>query len=294
MKKTTNIAETNSLKCFLGLAPATYEQAKFIIISAPLEKTVSYLGGTKFGPEEIIKASPFLEFYDEDTETEPQDKGICTLKPLDFENKNIEQSLDLIYDSCKQIIKDKKIPYILGGEHSISQAPVKAFKDCIGNDFCVLHFDAHTDLRNSYENTKHSHAAVLKRIFELDIKHVSIGIRSVSKEEAVFIKENNIHICYAKNIDKQKIDLAFSKLTSKNIYITFDIDVFDPSLIPATGTPEPGGISWDNALYCFEKLKQLNKNIIGFDLVELSPMPNLEHPNFTAAKLIYKTMAYLF
>jgi agmatinase len=289
------IIEKKSGNCFLGIEPCSYKDSKFIIVPAPLEKTVSYGTGTSNGPHSIIKASPQLEFYDQDLDCEPQTKGICTLKPLNFTNIPIETCLDKLQKICFQIFKDKKIPLILGGEHSLSIAPIKALKQ-LNTDFEILHFDAHADLRQEYEGSIFSHACVMKRIFDENIASVSLGIRSYSKEESIFIKQNNLNIYSAEQIinNKETIDNALSSLKSKNIYITFDVDVFDPSIMPSTGTPEPGGLNWYHIMYAFRKLKELNKNVLGFDLVELAPIDNLIHPNFTCAKLLFKTMAELF
>ncbi|MBU0651201.1 agmatinase [bacterium] len=290
-----NLTQTNKEDCFLGSEPCSYDKAKFVIIPAPIEKTVSYGHGAKLGPESIIQASPFLEFYDEDLGVEPQNQGICTLKSYDYEPLSIEKALIKLQEICFTVFKDKKVPFILGGEHSISIAPVKALKQ-INDKFTVIHFDAHTDLRDEYESSKNSHACVMKRIFEENIPAISLGIRSVSKEEADFIKQNNMKIYYAKEIaeTRNKIDQALSQIKTNDIYITFDIDVFDPSIIPTTGTPEPGGLFWYDIIYFLEKLRGLKKNILGFDLVELAPDKNLSHPQFTCAKLIFKTMSYLF
>lgn len=293
--KIENLIEQNPDQCFLGLKPADYKNAKFAIFPVGLEKTVSYCHGTKHGPKAIINASPHLEFYDEDTGKEPQNQGIVTLKPLDFEQLSIEESFKKIKNIYSKLCQDKKITFVLGGEHSIT--PI--FTECLKNlypDFTVLHFDAHADLCYEYEGSKYSHACPMHRIFEQNIPVVSLGTRSLCKQEAMFIKENNLNIFYAKDIvkDSKTIDKALSTLASSNVYISFDVDVFDPAIMPSTGTPEPGGLNWYHIMYTFEKLKQLKKNIIGFDLVELAPHKEFIHPAFTCAKLIYKAMAYLF
>ena len=271
-----------------------FDNAKFIIIPAPIEKTVSYGAGTANGPQAILDAWPNLEFYDEDTDSEPQNYGIHTLTPENYENLTIEESINKLEQICLPIFKDKKIPFVLGGEHSLSIAPIRALKK-INNDFTVIHLDAHADLREEYEGAKSSHACIMKRVYDENIPFISLGIRSLSKEESILIKQNNLNIFYAKDIvrDIKTIDIALKKIKTKNIYITFDIDVFDPSIIPATGTPEPGGLNWYDIMYVFEKLRDSQKNILGFDLVELAPRKEMPASDFICAKLIFKAMALI-
>jgi len=281
----------------IGVKHSLFNNSKIVILSVPLEKTVSYGKGTAKGPREILKASHFVEFYDEELNKELCfNKGICTLKPLNFENERIETALHKIYKTIKFLISENKFVVTLGGEHSLSLSPIKAYLEAYPN-LSVLQIDAHSDLRDTYENSEYSHACVMARVAELTKNIVQVGIRAQSKEEAEFIKKNKINTFYARNIRTNKFGKDWQKKVvsklKKNVYITFDLDGLDPSLLPATGTPEPGGLFWDETLNLL-KIVGKEKNIIGFDLVELAPSKYHHASNFVAAKLVYKTLNYAF
>ena len=282
-------------KGFLGIDNKFNFKEKAIVVPFGLEKTVSYGAGTKNGPREIIKASHQVELYDEELKCEPFKKiGIKTLKPFKI-NKNINKAINQIGEINKKILDNKLFPLTLGGEHSITPGCIKPFVKKY-KKITLLHFDAHADLRESYSGEKFSHASAIKRC--IDYKNVSVisfGIRNISAEEIPILNKNKkrIEIYWAK--DKKKWDLKKFKrqIKSKNVYITFDVDGLDSSIMPATGTPEPGGIFWDEALEII-KIACKNSKIIGADVNELAPIKGFNSYNFLVAKLVYKILSYKF
>ncbi len=280
---------------FLGIDNKFNFKEKVIVIPFGLEKTVSYGGGTKNGPKEIIKASHQVELYDEELKCEPFKKiGIKTLKPFKI-NKNINKAINQIANINKEILDSKLFPITLGGEHSITPGCIKPFVKRY-KKITLLHFDAHADLRESYAGEKFSHASAIKRC--IDYKNVSVisfGIRNISAEEISVLNKNKkrISIYWAK--DKKKWDFKKFKrlIKNKNVYITFDVDGLDSSIMPATGTPEPGGIFWDEALEII-KIASKNSKIVGADVNELAPIKGFNSYNFLVAKLVYKILSYKF
>tara|TARA_B100000214_G_scaffold375086_1_gene359976 strand:+ start:2503 stop:3378 length:876 start_codon:yes stop_codon:yes gene_type:complete len=280
---------------FLGIDNKFKIKEKVIVVPFGLEKTVSYGGGTKNGPKEIIKASHQVELYDEELSCEPYKRiGIKTLKPFKI-NKNINKALNTISEINKKILDKNIFPLILGGEHSITPGCITPFAKKYKN-LCILHFDAHADLRESYNGERFSHASAIKRC--LDFKNVSVisfGIRNISKNEVQYLKKNSsrIEIFWAK--DKKNWDFKkFKKLIkNKTVYLTFDVDGFDSSIMPATGTPEPGGLFWDETLEII-KLAIKNSNLVGADINELAPIKGFNSYNFLVAKLAYKILSYKF
>ena len=280
---------------FLGVDNKFNTKQKVVVVPFGLEKTVSYGGGTKNGPKEIIKASHQVELYDEEFFCEPYKKiGIKTLKPFKI-HKNINKALDQISKINQNILDNNLFSLTLGGEHSITPGCIKPFAKKY-KKLCLLHFDAHADLRQSYNGKKFSHASAIRRC--LDYKNVSVisfGIRNISLNEIPFLKKNSnrIKIFWAK--DKMRWDLnKFKKIIrNKTIYLTFDVDGFDSSVMPATGTPEPGGLFWDETLNII-KIAAKNSNIVGADINELSPIKGFNSYNFLVAKLVYKILSYKF
>ena len=282
-------------KGFLGIDNKFNFKEKVVVVPFGLEKTVSYGSGTKNGPKEIIKASHQVELYDEELHCEPYKKiGIKTLKPFKIDS-NIKKALKKISNTNEEILNKKLFPITLGGEHSITPgciAPfVKKYKK-----LCLLHFDAHADLRQSYNGEKFSHASAIRRC--LDYKNVSVisfGIRNISQSEIPYLKKNSsrIKIFWAK--DKVKWDLnKFKKMIkNKTVYLTFDVDGLDSSIMPATGTPEPGGLFWNETLNII-KIAAKNSKIVGADINELSPIKGFNSYNFLVAKLAYKILSYKF
>ena len=282
-------------KGFLGIDNIFNINERAIVIPFGLEKTVSYGGGTKNGPKEIIQASHQVELYDEEFNCEPFRKiGIKTIKPFKI-SKNIKIALDQISKLNEKILSKNLFPLTLGGEHSITPGCIRPFAKKYKN-ICILHFDAHADLRNSYNNEKYSHASAIRRCLDnKNISLISFGIRNISKEEIPYLKKNSkrIDIFWAK--DKKKWDLKRFKnlIRKKNVYLTFDVDGLDSSLMPATGTPEPGGLFWDETLEII-KIAAKNSNLVGADINELAPIKGFNSYNFLVAKLAYKILSYKF
>ena len=280
---------------FLGIDNKFDIKQKSVVIPFGLEKTVSYGGGTKNGPKEIIKASHQVELYDEELNCEPfKVIGVKTIKPFKI-NKNMNKALKQISLLNQKSIEKNLFPLTLGGEHSITAGCIEPFVKSY-NNVTILQFDAHADLRNSYNNQKYSHASAMRRC--LDFKNVdliSIGIRNISKEEIPFLKKNDsrIKIFWAK--DQKKWNLKYFKrlIKNKNVYLTFDVDGLDSSIMPATGTPEPGGLFWYETLSLI-KTTFKNANVIGADINELAPIKGFNSYNFLVAKLAYKILTYKF
>ena len=282
-------------KGFLGLDAVKKKNSKVVIVPFGLEKTVSYGGGTKNGPKEIIKASHQVELFDEELNKEPyKEIGIKTIKPFKIK-KDIKKALNQLSNITGEIIEKDKFPLVLGGEHSITPGSIKPFTNKFDH-LTLLHFDAHADLRESYLGEKFSHASAIKRC--LDFKNVSVvsfGIRNLSKSEMDFYNNNRDRIQIFWGKDKNKYDISKLEKIFKNktVYITFDVDGFDASVMPATGTPEPGGLFWNDALPIIKKVCQVS-NVVGADINELAPIKNFNSYNFLAAKLAYKILAYSF
>ena len=282
-------------KGFLGIDNKFNFKEKAIIIPFGLEKTVSYGAGTRNGPKEIIKASHQVELYDEDLKCEPFKKiGIKTLKPIKIK-KDINKAINQIAEINNNILEKKLFPFTLGGEHSITPGCIKPFVKKF-KQLTLLHFDAHADLRESYAGEKFSHASAIKRCIDFkNVSVVSFGIRNISAEEIPILNKNKkrINIYWAK--DKKKWDLKKFKnlIKNKNVYITFDVDGFDSSIMPATGTPEPGGIFWEEALDII-KIACKNSKVVGADVNELAPIKGFNSYNFLVAKLVYKILSYKF
>jgi agmatinase len=276
---------------------SSLEGSKVVIVSAPYEKTTSYGKGTAKGPAAILEASHYVEFFDEETAKEVCfDTGIAALEAIDFGKASGKKALDLIYNDVKSLIDSGKFVITLGGEHSISTAPIKAHFDSF-QKLSILHFDAHSDLREEYEGSKYSHASFAARVAEFTTDITQVGIRAQCKEEYDFIKQNGINTFYAYQMrnagfDQNLISSIISTL-KENVYITFDVDYFDPSIMPSTGTPEPNGFYWDETMRLLKQVC-LERNLVGFDVVELAPVKNYSFPDFLTAKLIYKILNYKF
>jgi len=282
-------------KGFLGYEAKQKIENKVVVVPFGLEKTVSYGGGTKNGPKEIIKASHQVELFDEELKKEPyKEIGIKTLKPFPIKNK-ISSALDQLSKINEEIILKNKFPIIFGGEHSITPGSIRPFVKKY-NEITLLHFDAHADLRESYNGEKFSHASAIKRCLDFkNVKVVSFGIRNLSQPEMNFYENNRnrIEIFWGKDKKEWKLDRLENIFKDKNVYITFDVDGFDSSIMPATGTPEPGGLLWEDVLPIIKKVCQIS-NIVGADINELAPIKNFDSYNFLVAKLAYKILAYTF
>ena len=282
-------------KGFLGYDASQKSNHKVVVVPFGLEKTVSYGGGTKNGPKEIIKASHQVELFDEELNKEPyKEIGIKTLKPF-LIKKEIKSALNQLTKINEKILSNNKFPIVFGGEHSLTVGSIKPFVKKY-DEITLLHFDAHADLRESYNGEKYSHASAIKRCLDFkNVKVVSFGIRNLSQSEMNFYKKNQdrIEIFWSKN--KKNWDLSRLKtiFKEKNVYITFDVDGFDASIMPATGTPEPGGLLWEEVLPIIKSVCQIS-NVVGVDINELAPIKNFDSYNFLVAKLAYKILSYIF
>ncbi len=278
---------------FLGLPSefSDFDKSEFVILPVPYEQTTTYQVGTKQAPQAIIAASQEVETFDEELKFEACKAGICTLDYMEIPASGQQGMLEKVYQATKRLINKGKKVVMVGGEHTISIGAVKAFKEKYPN-LSVLQMDAHADLRDTYQENRFSHASVMRRIGELS-HFVGVGIRNLSQEEHEFIQQNKTDVFFAqdmRNCDRWR-EKVLDKLGS-DVYLTFDLDMFDPSIMPAVGTPEPGGLLWYETL---DFLKELTyeKNLVGFDVVELCPIPGLVAPDFLAAKLIYKIIGYI-
>ena len=282
-------------KGFLGYDASQNTNHKVVVVPFGLEKTVSYGRGTKNGPKEIIKASHQVELFDEELNKEPYKKiGIKTLKPFQIKKK-IKSALNQLTKINEKILLKDKFPMVFGGEHSLTVGSIKPFIKKY-DEIILLHFDAHADLRESYNGEKYSHASAIKRCLDFkNVKVVSFGIRNLSQSEMKFYKNNKDRIEIFWGKDKKNWNLSRLKtiFKKKNVYITFDVDGFDASIMPATGTPEPGGLLWEEVLPIIKTVCQVS-NIIGVDINELAPIKNFDSYNFLVAKLAYKILSYTF
>ncbi|MBN1113779.1 MAG: agmatinase [Oligoflexia bacterium] len=268
-----------------------FTASKYVVVPVPLEVSVSYGKGTASGPHAVLGASFQLENYDEELDRETINAGVHVLEPIDT-SRGIECVIEKLSSVVTRVISNNKIPVVLGGEHTLSLGVFKGLNQCC-YDFSIVHFDAHLDLRNEYEGSAHSHACVMRRIREQDFRDiVSVGIRSVSKEEAVYAKETEHKMFYARDLfyDPDCINNVVS-LLKRDIYITFDVDVLDPAVLPSTGTPEPGGLGWYQLLEILKKIIT-GRRLLAMDMVELAPDNINHHSEFTIAKLLYKIMGY--
>ena len=282
-------------KGFLGIDNKSDGKENVVVIPFGLEKTVSYGGGTSKGPKEIIRASHQVELFDEDLDKEPYKHiGIKTLKPFPIK-KNMADALKQIENINKILLDIKKFPLTLGGEHSLTPGAIRPFVKKFGK-ICLLHFDAHADLRNSYNNNKFSHASAIRRCLDNpNVSVVSFGVRNISLSEISFLRKNKkrIKIFWAKDKSNWNLNQFKKIIKNKKLYLTFDVDGLDSSLMPATGTPEPGGLFWNETIRII-KIAAQSSQIVGADINELSPIKGFDCYNFLVAKLAYKIISYSF
>jgi agmatinase len=279
---------------FGGTLPeaATFDTARAVILPVPLESTTSYVSGTRNGPREILVASSHMELWDEELNTDVHPIGIHTLPEMELPFDDMAAIMAEIRRVTAAILEHDKFPVVLGGEHSLT-APVVAAVAAKHPGLAVLQIDAHADLRDSYMGTCFSHACAMRRVLE-HARCTQVGIRSMSTEEAKAAPALATTIFYDVNMrrDKNWIDRVVESL-GDTVYITIDCDGMDPAIMPATGTPEPGGLSWYEMLSLLRAVISARK-VVGCDLVELSPLPGVVAPNFLCAKLIYKILTYRF
>ncbi len=278
---------------FLGLLEkySTYRRSKFVVLPVPYEQTTSFRGGTKDGPLAIINASRQVEYFDEELRKESYQTGIHTLPEMFPTVLGPQKMNEKIYQESKRLLKEGKFVIMLGGEHSITYGCVRAYKEKFPR-LSVLQLDAHADLRDSYQENKFSHACAMRRVWEL-CPVVGYGIRNLSLEEYQWVQRKKIRLFYANEL-KNRITAPFeaAEQLSQDVFITIDLDYFDPGIVPGVGTPEPGGFYWQETLEFLRTVIE-GKNVVGFDVVELAPVPGQVVSEFLAAKLIYKLIGYL-
>lgn len=275
---------------FGALKNQNFKKAKIIIVPVPYDPSTTYKSGTREGPQAIVDASRHIdEVFETKKGTVFKDSGaIFTFDEVELCQESPEKMMEGLEQLMDKLVGQKKIPLMLGGEHSLTLGPVRALKKKYKN-LSILQIDAHTDLRDEYEGNKYSHACVMRRIRDLGILAVQVGIRSFDKEIDDYIKEEKIKTIFpAPALPIQKI----INCLSSNVYLTVDLDGFDPSIMPAVGTPEPGGLGWYEVLRLIESVSK-KKNIVGADIVELCPIPGFIAPDYLAAKLTYKIINFI-
>lgn len=277
---------------------SSLENAAVAIVQAPYEHTVSYGGGAAGGPKGIVDASAYVEFYDDEFDSELCfQKGVATLKPIRFGKAVDAAALLLIDRQVSALLDARKFVVTLGGEHTISTAPILAHLRKYPQ-MSLLHFDAHSDLRDTYQGSAYSHACFAARVAEAmdPAKITQVGIRAQCRQEAEFIRQKGINTFYAQAIRRGLHTANWQRKVadslSDHVYITFDVDYFDPAIMPSTGTPEPDGFLYSETLDVFRQMKKAGKQIVGFDVVELAPVPGVHHPDILAARLVYKLLNF--
>ncbi len=266
-----------------------YAGSDIIIVPVPYDETSTWMKGADKGPDAILDASVNLEFYDVETSSEAHLKGIFTMNPI-LQKETPEKLVEDVYYRILSILADKKFPVLIGGNHTVSIGSIQACTEFY-NDITVLQLDAHGDLRQVYEGSALNHACVMARAREF-APIVQVGIRSMSAEELPYAEGDRIFYAHQLHYDKRLYGKAMEKL-SENVYITIDLDVFDPSLMPSTGTPEPGGPEYYDVIHFLRDVIR-RKNVVGFDVVELCPSSTNKAPDFVAAKIIYQLLSYRF
>lgn len=267
----------------------TYEESGIVIVPVPYDETSTWMKGADKGPDAILEASVNLEFYDIETSSEAHLKGIFTVPPV-LQKESPEMLAEDVYYRLLTLLSDNKFPVVIGGNHTVSIGSVRAFSEFHKN-LSVLQLDAHSDLRQEYEGSKLNHACAMARAREY-APLVQVGIRSMAVEELPYVEKDRIFYSHELFYDKSLYAKALDKL-SENVYITIDLDVFDPSIMPSTGTPEPGGPAYFELMHFLRDVIK-NRNVVGFDVVELCPSASNKSPDFIAAKIIYQLLSYRF
>jgi agmatinase len=273
--------------CGLPNNNTDYARASTVILPVPFDKTSTWLKGADKGPAAIIEASRYLELYDIETDSEVFRKGIFTAKPIHSASSSV--LIEKTDSAVASYLKDNKLVVTLGGEHSVSIGVIKSYAKYY-KDLSILHLDAHADSRDSYQGTRYNHACVITRVREFTKNIISVGIRSMDVSERSGVDNKKIFLAHKIHDSDKWINNAVSLLTD-SVYITIDLDVFDPGVMPSTGTPEPGGLGWYQVMKLLFAVSK-SKRIVGFDVVELCPS-NSKAPDFLAAKLIYTLLSYI-
>ncbi|HUC38515.1 MAG TPA: agmatinase [Candidatus Acidoferrum sp.] len=275
-----------------GIEDQDYEKARVVVLPIPYDSTSTYKVGSREGPHAIIEASRQVEFYSEELNRDISKIGIFTLDELAPDFDSPKKMVDRIAREVSLILDDSKVPLLLGGEHTIAVGAVKAISKK-HKDFSVLHFDAHSDSRDEYFGTKYCHACIMARIREMCKSCYSVGVRSTDEESARKHSASTLYMKDMRAMTTKQITDRILKNTKKNLYITIDLDVLDTSIMPSTGTPEPGGMLYNEIKEILKGVLK-ERNLIGIDFNELCPIPGIVAPNFLAAKLIYTTLGYAF
>jgi agmatinase len=257
------------------------------ILPVPYDRTASYAAGARTGPDAILLASRQLESYDERLRADPSRAGLVTYAPLEPHAEGPRAMLDAVRDAVSEIGDAGLVPVVLGGDHAVTIGAFEAVVEAT-TDLGVLQIDAHADMRDSYEGSRYSHACVMRRVRER-VDAVSVGIRSYSEEEAAHMQAAGVSVHSPRDLRTAGDPGALLGALPPNVYVTIDVDGFDPSIMPATGTPEPGGLSWDEVDSILE-WTATHRRIVGFDVVELAPIPGLHAPDYLAARLVYRTI----
>ena len=284
---------------FLGSdVAATYDNAKVVILPIPYEATTTYRRGCEHGPDAILNASQQVEYYDEELDRELWEVGLYTHDAIadtrNAQKVSSEAMLRVTQETVYKLVADGKFVISLGGEHSITTGVVEAYRQANpGEAFTVVQVDAHGDLRHEYEGSIHNHACVMRRVVDMGLPTLQVGIRSICREEADLIKEKQLPVFRAREIAVQPdwIDRAVASIKTEKVFITIDLDGIDPTLIPGVGTPEPGGLNWYNLLTFIQRIFAAH-DVIGCDVMELAPITDSVVSEFTAAKLVYKLIGY--
>lgn len=288
-----------TIRQFLGSeAKNSYATSKVVILPIPYEATTTYRKGCEGGPDAVLRASDQLEAYDEELKRETcLEVSIYTLPAIaDTRHDPLisaEDMLQVTTETVSKLIADNKFVIAVGGEHAITTGVVQAYQQVLSEPFTVVQIDAHGDMRQEYEGSIHNHACVMRRVLEMGLPTLPVGIRAICKEEALLIEEKEIPVIWARDIanDPDWIEKAIAKITTPKVFITIDVDGIDPSLIPGVGTPEPGGLDWYGTTKFLRRVFETHQ-VIGCDVMELAPTGDSVVSEFTTAKLIYKLIGY--
>jgi agmatinase len=279
---------------FGGLPPerVCWEKARVAFLPVPYDLTSTYLGGSRRGPQAILEASTHMELFDEELEIDTSEIGLHTLDPLETVASGPEEMVRQIQGYARRVLEAHKFPVLIGGEHTVTLGLAQVLKEKYPR-LSFLHLDAHADLRDRYEGTPFSHACIARRLAELG-PLVQVGIRSLSTEESQYLKTSSVKTYWAHRLSESPgwEEDACSALSGE-VYVTIDLDVLDPAIMPSVGTPEPGGLSWKGLTGFLARIAR-EKTVRGFDVVELAPIPGMIAPDFLAAKLIYRFLGNIF
>lgn len=274
---------------------SSWKGASFVVVPFPIDLTTTYVSGTRNGPRAIVEASQHMELFDEENKIEPYRAGIFLSTEIPQTSTGPQVVLKDLEKRIQAVIRSGKFPIVLGGEHSGTCGAVAALKKKHG-ELTVLQFDAHADLRDTYLGSPWNHACVGRRIVDAGAKLVQVGVRSISEEEDRFLrKADAVKTFYASEVRDSLADVTHGIVSSLSgkVYLSIDLDVFDPGIMPAVGTPEPGGLDWFEVIDILRDVMRADCELVGYDIMELSPIPGIVAPDFLAAKLCYRMMGWI-